>query len=123
MLVAAILAMASAKVAVAVDSGGDMVLASASNSKHIIVDLDAKEEDDEVAAGTDSMEQMDNEDAGDMESIDKMDSTQLKEQVPLLLTEAAPTKLAVVREHANAAGSAAEAAVLAAGGETGQDLS
>ena len=28
-----------------------MIVASASNSKHIIVDLDAKEKDDEVAAG------------------------------------------------------------------------
>ena len=87
MLVVAILAIASAKVAVGVDSGKDMIVASESNGKHIIVDLDAKEEDDEVAAGTDSMEQMDNEDAGDMESIDKMDSTQLEEKVPLLLTK------------------------------------
>merc|ERR1719446_1890442 len=31
------------------------------------------------------MEQMDNEDAGDMENIDKMDSAQLKEKVKLLL--------------------------------------
>lgn len=85
MLVAAILAIASAKVAVGVGSGGDLTLVSASESKDIMVHLDAKEKNDEVAAGTGSMEQMDNEDAGDMENIDKMDSAQLKEKVKLLL--------------------------------------
>lgn len=76
MLIIAILATASAKVAVGVDSRGGLDLSLGSNDKDIIgTGLDA------------TKEKMDTADAGDMEGNKDMDSTQLKEKVGALLAE------------------------------------